>query len=68
VLVAVAALAPGVLVPPSVVVMIVKAFARLDNAPGHEQHEPEQNGNRSSDRLPDWHVSSGLLGYRVTRE
>jgi hypothetical protein len=40
--VAIAALAPGVLVPPSVMVVIVRAFPGLDHAAGHHEHESQQ--------------------------
>jgi hypothetical protein len=49
VLVAIAALAPRVLVPPAMVVAVVEALARLDHASGHDQQEAEENENRSGD-------------------
>lgn len=41
-LIAVAAIAPVVLVPRSVVVAIVKSFNRFDDAPGRDENESNQ--------------------------
>ncbi|HTT02133.1 MAG TPA: hypothetical protein VMG11_08590 [Steroidobacteraceae bacterium] len=54
-LVAIAALAPCVLVPPAMMVTVVEALTRLDDASGHNEHEPKQNEDCPSDGLSYGH-------------
>jgi hypothetical protein len=50
-LVTILALPPGVLMPPAVVVVIVKAFAGLDDdAPWRHQRKPQQQEYRPRNR------------------
>jgi hypothetical protein len=67
-IVAVVALAPGVLVIPAMVVTVMKALARLDDASGHNEHESEQNEDCPSDGLSYGHDSSGALRDRLDQE
>lgn len=56
--IAIAALAPGVLVPPAMVIAIVETFARLgDDAPGARRHERQQQEHRPAEALRSRHKS-----------
>jgi hypothetical protein len=55
IMVAVAALAPFVLVPPPLVVAIVETLARLDDTSRREQDQAEQQEHRVSNRFGNRH-------------
>jgi hypothetical protein len=59
-MVAVAALAPSMLVPPTMVIAIVRTLPWLDDdAPWRHEHESEHQEHRSDDGLRNCHGPSG---------
>jgi len=64
------ALPPGVLMPPAVVVVIVKAFAGLDDdAPWRHQREPQQQQYRPRNRSRNGHgVPPAAVWFRQEKK